>query len=100
MRHDADQVHKKTDLSDDLIKIALGKGFISSENRASGNCLFYALSEQLEHVKGILVSHQELRGILVQFLRETANLVSQYSESDFSQLLINASNNNKVKGFF
>lgn len=77
MLHDADQVHKKTNLSDDLIKIASGKGFIISENPASGNCMFYALSEQLERVRGIKISHQELRETLVKFLRETPNLVSQ-----------------------
>ena len=75
MHSDADKVHKKTNLSDDLVKIASDKGFMISENRASGNCMFYALTEQLEHVKGIEVPHQELRETLVQFLKENPNLV-------------------------
>ena len=77
MHIDADKVHRKTNLSEDMIMIASDKGFIISDNQASGNCMFYALSEQLELVKGIKVSHRELRESLVQFLRETPNLVSQ-----------------------
>lgn len=77
MRSDADQVYKKTNLSNDLNKIAFDNRLKISENRASGNCMFYALSEQLEHVKRIDVTHQELRETLVEFLRENPNLVSQ-----------------------
>ena len=67
LRCDADQVCNKT--------VAAKKGFLVSDNQASGNCLFYALSEQLKSVKGIQISHKELRNTLVQFLRENANLV-------------------------
>ena len=94
MHSDADKVHKKTNLSDDLMKITSDKGFMISENRASGNCMFYALSEQLKHVKGMEVPHQELRETLVQFLRENPNLVrrqgwqSLQHESDCSKLFL------------
>ena len=72
---DAEQVGKKTNLPSDLRAIAANKGFIVSENQASGNCLFHALSEQLQSVKGIQISHEELRKTLVQFLDENPNLV-------------------------
>ena len=72
---DAEQVGKKTNLPSDLRAIAANKGFLVSENQASGNCLFHALSEQLQSVKGIQISHEELRKTLVQFLDENPNLV-------------------------
>ena len=77
MHFDAEMVNKKTTagLSKDLKKIASDKGFVISENPASGNCMFYALCEQLQSVKGIKVSHRELRKTLVQFLRENSHLV-------------------------
>ena len=75
LRCDAEQVSKKTNLSD-LRRIAANKGFFVSDNQASGNCLFHALSEQLQSVKGIQISHKELRKTLVQFLNENPNLVS------------------------
>ncbi|CAH3174400.1 unnamed protein product, partial [Porites lobata] len=73
---DAEQVSKKTNLPSDLRTIAANKGFFVSDNQASGNCLFHALSEQLQSVKGIQISHKELRKTLVQFLDENPNLVS------------------------
>ena len=72
---DAEQVSKKTNLPSDLRTIAAKKGFFVSDNQASGNCLFHALSEQLQSVKGIQISHEELRKTLVQFLDENPNLV-------------------------
>ena len=75
LRCDAEQVSKKTNLSD-LRTIAANKGFFVSDNQASGNCLFHALSEQLQSVRGIQISHKELRKTLVQFLDENPNLVS------------------------
>ena len=72
---DAEQVGKKTNLPSDLRAIAANKGFLVSENQASGNCLFHALSEQLQSVRGIQISHKELRKTLVQFLDENPNLV-------------------------
>ena len=38
--------------------------------------MFYALSEQLEIVRGIKIPHGELRQILVQYLRGDPKLVS------------------------
>ena len=76
LRCDAERVSKKTNLPSDLTTIASNKGFFVSDNQASGNCLFYALSEQLRSVKGIPISHKELRKTLVQFLDENPNLVS------------------------
>ena len=76
LRSDAEQVSKKTNLPSDLTTIAANKGFFVSDNQASGNCLFHALSEQLLSVKGIPVSHKELRKTLVQFLDENPYLVS------------------------
>ena len=76
LQRDAEQVSKKTNLPSDLTTIAANKGFVVSDNQASGNCLFYALSEQLQSVKGIQISHKELRKTLVQFLDENPNRVS------------------------
>ena len=71
----AGQVYNKTILPSNLRTVAEKKGFLVSDNQASGNCLFYALSEQLKSVKGIQISHKELRNTLVQFLRENTKLV-------------------------
>lgn len=57
--------------------IAVKRGFKVSDNPGSG--VFYALSEQLERVKGIRISHDEVRKNLVQFLKENPNLVSYNS---------------------
>ena len=70
---------QKTDLSTDLQKTAADRGFVICDNPASGNCMFYALSQQLQNVKGINISHRELRKDLVQFLGTFPNLVSQWS---------------------
>ena len=78
LRCDADQVCHKTILPSNLRTVAAEKGFLVSDNQASGNCLFYALSEQLKSVKGIQISHKKLRNTLVKFLRENANLVRQW----------------------
>ena len=80
MQCDADKVKHKTSLSDDLQLIASDKGLIISDNQASGNCMFYALSEQLQSVKGIQISQQELRKTLVQFLKDNSKLVSELSD--------------------
>ena len=76
MQHDAGTVASKTSLSVELEKIASDKGFIISNNEGSGNCMFYALSEQLNLVKGIQISHAELRQRIVQYLKENPTLVS------------------------
>ena len=74
MQYDTDKINRKTNV--DLQKIASDKGFIICDNLASGNCMFYALSEQLKSVKGIDTSDRELRKDLVQFLRDSPNSVS------------------------
>ena len=61
---------------DDFKKIVLDKGFSISQNQGLGNCMFYALVEQLEVVKGVEISHEEVRVNLVQFLTENCYLVS------------------------
>ena len=38
---------------DDFKKIASDKGFSISQNQGLGNCMFYALVEQLQVVKGV-----------------------------------------------
>ena len=76
MQHDAGVVASKTSLSVELEKIASDKGFIVSDNEGSGNCMFYALSEQLNLVKGIQISHAELRQRIVQYLKDNPTLVS------------------------
>ena len=76
MQLDASKVKRRTDLLLGLRKIALYRGFRISDNEGLGNCMFYALSEQLEIVKGIKISHGELRQNLVQYLRRYPKLVS------------------------
>ena len=66
----------RTELSQALKRIALEKGFAISDNQGEGNCMFFALSEQLDLIKGIQMSHDELRRTIVQHLRENPRLVS------------------------
>ena len=76
MQLDASKVKSRTDLSLGLRNIASDRGFRISDNEGLGNCMFYALSEQLEIVKGIKIPHGELRQNLVQYLRSNPKLVS------------------------
>ena len=69
----------KTELSLNLKRISLDKGFVISDNQGEGNCMFLALSEQLELIKGIKISHKELRLADVQYLKENSKLVSVLS---------------------
>ncbi|CAH3194853.1 unnamed protein product, partial [Porites evermanni] len=64
----------KTELSQALKTTALEKGFAISDNQGEGNCMFFALSEQLDLIKGIQMSHDELRRTIVQHLRENPRL--------------------------
>ena len=59
-----------------LERIALEKGFVISDNQGDGNCMFFALSEQLDHIKGIKITHEELRQTVVQYLSDNPRLVS------------------------
>ena len=76
MQLNASKVKSRTDLSLGLRNIASDRGFRISDNQGSGNCMFYALSEQLEIVRGIKIPHGELRKILVHYLRGDPKLVS------------------------
>ena len=73
---DTDKLISKTSLVVDLRGTASDKGFVISDNAACGNCMFYALCEQMQSVKDIAISHGELRRTLVRFPREQSNLVS------------------------
>ena len=72
----ASTVNNDTTLTEELTTIVSDKGFRISDNQGSGNCMFHALSEQLEIVKGIKIQHGQLRQSLVQYLRENPKLVS------------------------
>ena len=76
MQLSASRVKSRTDLSLGLQNIASDRGFRISDNKGLGNCMFYALSEQVEIVKGIKIPHGELRQTLVQYLRSNPKLVS------------------------
>ena len=76
MRHDAGKIIGKTQLPEELKKIVSDKGFEISDNEGAGNCMFYALSEQLDLVKGVQISHEALRQHIVQYLKENPTLVS------------------------
>ena len=69
-------VNDNTTFTEKLATIASDKGFRISDNQGSGNCMFHALSEQLEIVKRIKIQHGKLRESLVQYLRENPKLVS------------------------
>ena len=73
---DPDKFQNKTGVLEDLQKIASDKGFNICDNPGSGNCMFYALSEQLQRVKEIQISETELRKTLVECLGNSPKLVS------------------------
>jgi len=77
MQCDLSTFQTKTGLSKDLQTIASDKGFSICDNAGSGNCMFYALSEQLQSMKGIQISETELRKKLVECLGNSPKLVSQ-----------------------
>ena len=75
-QQNASNISSNTDLPSAFKK----KGFRISDNPGSGNCMFYALSEQLEIVKGVKIHHFELRRSLVQYLREHPKQVSIFGK--------------------
>ena len=83
MESDSNEFNKKTDATEHLQKIASDKGFSICDNPGSGNCMFYALSEQLQIEKRIEISERELRKKLVECLGNSPNLVSQGSIGGF-----------------
>ena len=76
MKLDASKIKRRPDLSLELRDIASARGFRISDNNGLGNCIFYALCEQLEIVKGIKITHGELRKTLAHYLRSNPKLVS------------------------
>ena len=76
MQCDVSKINSDTDPSVELEKITSGKGFVISNNEGSGNCMFHALSEQLNLVRGIKILHGELRQSIVQYLLNNPRLVS------------------------
>ena len=88
MRQEAWKETDKTELSENLKSMALENGLVISDNQGKGNCMFFALSEQLDHVKGIKVSHSKLRGTIVQYLKDTPTLVSLFVLVTYSVFLV------------
>ena len=77
MHQDADQ--RRVDIVNfyfNLKKKASDKGFRVCDNPGQGDCMFYALSEQLKFTKAIELSAAELRQKIVQYLRQNPKLVS------------------------
>ena len=56
-----------------LKKVASERGFEISDNQGEGNCMFFAISEQLELIQGVRVSHKKK---VVRYLKENPTLVS------------------------
>ena len=74
---DARSETSQTELSLNLKRTAQEKGFVISDNQGEGNCMFFALSEQLDVVKGMRMSHEEIRQTVVHYLMEHSRLVSK-----------------------
>ena len=51
----------KTDPLLNLKKIAYERGFVISDNQGEGNCMFFAISEQLDLIKGEKLSHKKTK---------------------------------------
>ena len=66
----------KTDPMLNMQKIAYERGFVISDNQGEGDCIFYAISEQLELIQGVKLSHKQLRKKVVHYLKENPTLVS------------------------
>ena len=80
MHKDADQRSVDAfNFYSNLEQNAFDKGFKVSHNRGQGDCMFYALLEQLEFAKRpkeIPHSAAELRQKIVQYLQQNPKLVS------------------------
>ena len=88
MRQEAWEETGKTELSENLKRMALKNGLVISDNQGKGNCMFFALSEQLDLVKGIKLSHSQLRGTIVQYLKDNPTLVSLFILVTYSVFLV------------
>ena len=71
-----------SDPSLDLKNVASERGFVVSDNQGGGNCMFFAISEQLELIQGVKLSHKKLRKKVVRYLKENPILVSGYLAPD------------------
>lgn len=82
MQPGPNKFHKKSGLSEDLQKIASGKGF--------WKLYVHVLSQQLQSVKEIQIYETEPRKKLVEFFGCSHNLVNQWSRmaSDVNESLI------------
>ena len=65
-----------------LKKVASERGFEISDNQGEGNCMFFAISEQLELIQGVKLSHKKLRKKVVRYLKENPTLVSSVLAQD------------------
>ncbi|PFX11991.1 uncharacterized protein LOC111318964 [Stylophora pistillata] len=74
MQLDPSKVNDKTNLNIDFTKRASDRGYRIVDNKGKGNCMFYALSDQLETVLRSKIEHDELRKALVQYLRVNPTL--------------------------
>ena len=73
---DARSETSQTELSLNLKRTAQERGFVISDNKGEGNCVFFALSEQLDVVKGMRMSHEKIRQTVVHYLMDHPTLVS------------------------
>ena len=78
---DLEQLHSKKDkekcLISNLKKKASIKGLIIHGNSGEGNCMFHALSRQLEIKLGLKISHGDLRKEIVEYLENHRELVRE-----------------------
>ena len=65
-----------------LKKVASERGFEIFDNQVEGNCMFFAISEQLELMQGVKLSHKKLRRKVVRYLKENPTLVSSVLVED------------------
>ena len=79
----------KSELSRNLKRTAQEKGFVISDNQGEGNCMFFALSEQLDVVKGMRISHEEIRQTVVHYLMDHPTLVSRSTNLAFLTVFYN-----------
>ena len=75
------QLHLENDkercLISNLAKKAAIEGFIIQDNDGGGNCMFQALSRQLEIKLGFPISHGDLRNEIVEYLKNNRKLVRE-----------------------
>ena len=76
------QIVSNSEPSLNLKKVASERGFEISDNQGEGNCMFFAISEQLELIQGVKLSHKKLRKKVVRYLKENPTLVSSVPAQD------------------